>query len=159
MSFESFELAPVLKAIHEDLKFSTGQQIEFTLEIDPLVAHVNTDKSRLNTVLKNVIGNAYKYMKADRMTPFIKVYGFKDEDKLLIKVADNGEGISMNHVDKVFDMFYRGSQTSSGSGLGLYICKEIIQKMNGVIGLESVEGEGTTVSMAIPLNSVNDKTS
>jgi len=159
LSFESFELAPVLKAIHEDLKFSTGQQIEFTLEIDPLVAHVNTDKSRLNTVLKNVIGNAYKYMKADRMTPFIKVYGFKDEDKLLIKVADNGEGISMNHVDKVFDMFYRGSQTSSGSGLGLYICKEIIQKMNGVIGLESVEGEGTTVSMSIPLNSVNDKTS
>lgn len=159
LSFESFELAPVLKAIHEDLKFSTGQQIEFTLEIDPLVAHVNTDKSRLNTVLKNVIGNAYKYMKADRMNPFIKVYGFKDEDKLLIKVADNGEGISMNHVDKVFDMFYRGSQTSSGSGLGLYICKEIIQKMNGVIGLESVEGEGTTVSMSIPLNSVNDKTS
>jgi signal transduction histidine kinase len=68
-------------------------------------------------------------------------------------VADNGQGIHPDRVDKIFDMFYRGTERSQGSGLGLYIVKEAIEKMSGTVRVESIEHEGTAFYITIPLNS------
>jgi signal transduction histidine kinase len=67
-----------------------------------------------------------------------------------IDVIDNGEGISESSINKIFDMFYRGSTNSAGTGLGLYICKEIAEKMNGIISVTSQKGEGSTFSLTLP---------
>jgi signal transduction histidine kinase len=74
-----------------------------------------------------------------------------EENELKIVVSDNGEGIASEHLNKIFDMFYRASKTSPGSGLGLYICREIIQKIKGSIDLQSTVNEGTRVMITIPV--------
>lgn len=65
-------------------------------------------------------------------------------------VADNGIGISERNLPKIFDMFYRATSSVAGTGLGLYICKEMITKLGGSITLESQLGIGTTVKIYIP---------
>jgi signal transduction histidine kinase len=67
-----------------------------------------------------------------------------------ITVSDNGEGISEKSISKIFEMFYRGTSTSVGTGLGLYITKEILNKLQGTIFVTSELGVGTIVTY-IPL--------
>ena len=67
-----------------------------------------------------------------------------------IVLSDNGTGIAPDIQKKVFEMFYRGTNTSKGSGLGLYIVKNAVKKLSGSILLESKEGEGTTFSIDLP---------
>jgi signal transduction histidine kinase len=69
-------------------------------------------------------------------------------------VSDNGTGISKDKLSKIFDMFYRGTEISKGSGLGLYIVRETIEKMNGTIRVESVEGQGTSFIIKLPVSSM-----
>jgi signal transduction histidine kinase len=59
-------------------------------------------------------------------------------------------GISQKNLPRIFEMFYRGSSEVPGTGLGLYICKEIIEKLNGTISAKSEVGKGTTVKLQLP---------
>ena len=68
----------------------------------------------------------------------------------MIRVTDNGEGIQPKHLDKIFDMFYRGTHTGVGTGLGLYICKEIASKLGGNVTVQSEHKMGTTVTIKLP---------
>ena len=68
----------------------------------------------------------------------------------IIIVEDNGEGIEQNKIDKIFEMFYRNSEKSVGSGLGLYNCKEIVNKLGGTINITSELGKGSTFAVCIP---------
>ena len=68
----------------------------------------------------------------------------------VIDIIDNGEGIREEYKSKLFNMFYRGTASSSGSGLGLYIAKEAIQKMDGKIIMNSTWGEGSVFSIQLP---------
>ena len=67
-----------------------------------------------------------------------------------IEVADNGVGISQAHLDKIFTMFYRATSSSTGSGLGLYILKETVEKLKGKVTVHSKLKEGTSVMVVIP---------
>ena len=71
---------------------------------------------------------------------------------IYFEIQDNGEGISPASLKRVFEMFYRGTSSSQGTGLGLYICKEIVNKLNGEISLQSELGKGTSVYFWIPNN-------
>ena len=148
---EKTDLKKIISDIHEDLKFSTPQNIEFSFHFD--CDHiVLTDSPRITTVLKNIIGNAFKYQIKGNQNCKVSVTVSKNKkNKLQIQISDNGEGISDENSKKVFDMFYRASNTSVGTGLGLYICKEIISKMKGKIELTSKLGKGTCVSIILPV--------
>ena len=67
-----------------------------------------------------------------------------------IEIADNGEGIKPEYQDKIFDMFFRVNHKTQGSGLGLYIVKETISKMNGAIVVESEQNAGTSFKIELP---------
>ena len=69
-----------------------------------------------------------------------------------ISVKDNGEGMNPDKVKHIFKMFNRQSSSATGSGLGLYICNQMIQKLRGTINVESKETEGTTFTIKIPQN-------
>lgn len=71
---------------------------------------------------------------------------------MVIRVEDNGEGVSGDNLVKVFDMFFRGTSTGQGTGLGLYICKEILLRLNGKIEANSELGKGTVMTVTIPNN-------
>ena len=108
------------------------------------------DRKRIEVILNNLISNAIKYADVSKENSFVEVRVEKSEDGVLISVADNGEGIDELHLPKVFDMFYRATQLSTGSGIGLYIVSEIIQKMKGRIEVTSKKGVGSTFMIYLP---------
>ncbi len=102
-----------------------------------------TDLARLTTVMENLISNAIKYRDNIKTTLKLDISCSASADQVIIKVKDNGIGIADKHKEKIFDMFYRASSLSNGSGLGLYIVKENLESMQGSIQLESVLMEGS----------------
>lgn len=108
------------------------------------------DKWRISEVLRNLISNAIKYMNADIDNSFIDIDIRVTKQKVTIVFADNGIGIPEDMLPRIFEMFYRATESSEGSGIGLYIVKNAIDKMNGNIKIESEEGIGTTYKIELP---------
>jgi signal transduction histidine kinase len=108
------------------------------------------DKSRLSIILNNLISNALRFRHPARK-PEIVVKVHKIGSSLEITVSDNGIGINDHHLDKIFNMFYRTSDHSAGSGLGLYIVRETVKKMEGSIEVKSTVNQGTTFRISLPL--------
>jgi signal transduction histidine kinase len=116
-----------------------------------LVEEVRTDKSRLKVVLSNIISNAIKYHNLRQEDPTVQITSSQFESTVCISIKDNGIGIPEEAQEKIFDMFYRASDRAGGSGLGLYIVKEIVEKLEGSITVNSVFGVGTTFEVRIPV--------
>jgi signal transduction histidine kinase len=111
---------------------------------------VNVNRILMSHAIANVIDNAIKYSNPKSQ---ITVEAFVQENKVVIKISDQGIGIAQSDIDLVQERFYRAknSQVANGSGLGLSICKEIIEKFNGHLIIESEIAVGTVVSLIIPL--------
>jgi signal transduction histidine kinase len=113
-----------------------------TVEIDPaLVLHI--DKTRLQIVLQNLLGNSIKYSDPKKSARWVRIKAVAEAGSVLLSVEDNGIGIAPELLPRVFDMFYRASERSKGSGLGLFITREAIQKIGGTVAVESEPGIGT----------------
>ncbi|HEX8545812.1 MAG TPA: HAMP domain-containing sensor histidine kinase, partial [Cytophagaceae bacterium] len=109
-----------------------------------------SDAVRLRIILNNIISNAIKYHRVDQPTPTITIDINIESELSYIIVQDNGMGIGEKDLAKVFDMFYRASNESEGSGLGLYLVKSTVEKLNGSINVESTIGKGTTFKIVLP---------
>ena len=109
-----------------------------------------TDRKRLTIVLNNLISNAVKYFNPHSQNPFIEVDVEMNDRAAKIIVKDNGIGIAAVHLDNIFKMFYRGDEKSRGSGLGLYIVKETVDKIGGTISVNSKYGEGSSFTVTLP---------
>lgn len=109
-----------------------------------------TSLSRLEIVLNNLISNAMKYADLRKPESLIEVRVKVNATSAEIRVIDNGEGIPTDAKPKIFEMFYRASANGMGSGLGLYIVKEAIQKLNGSISVHSEYGKGAEFLVEIP---------
>lgn len=113
----------------------------------------HTDLVRLKILVTNIISNAIAHHDIIKPSPYINIEVDVNNERAVIKVKDNGKGISEKFKDKIFDMFFKGSNDSQGSGLGLYIANGVIKKLNGTLEFESNEGLGTTFILTIPNNS------
>ena len=112
-----------------------------------------SDPTRLKVVLNNLLANAIKYNNQSSDNKYVKISAMQDKEILHIRVEDNGAGIGKEHQDKIFDMFFRAADDSSGSGLGLYIVKETITKLGGSINFESALRQGTAFTITLPAGS------
>jgi K+-sensing histidine kinase KdpD len=120
------------------------------LEIEKQGVIVKADPMRLGQVFDNLINNASKYAPGSR----IIVRLMEDEENAIFEVIDDGPGIDEDHLEKIFQRFYRVPETRMsvrGSGLGLYICRQIIVAHNGKISAESEKGNGTKFHITLPL--------
>jgi PAS domain S-box-containing protein len=141
----------MLNEIAGNLQYMNGasKQVEISFEIKEKGTFYS-DKARISVLLNNLISNSIRYYNPDASRPYVKITVATDEKSAEIRVEDNGIGINEEYHQKVFEMFYRVSESSSGSGLGLYIVKETIDKMKGDIAIDSHAGKGTTFRIAIP---------
>lgn len=148
---EEIHLEPFLKEIINDFRYLENfEAITFDLKLDQ--ESVASDKFLLKVIFSNLISNAIKYQsRSDGHQPFIKITSHRRDEYLIIHIEDNGEGIAKEYKGKVFEMFYRASNASTGSGLGLYITKEAVEKLNGQIEITSEVGVGSTFVVSIPL--------
>jgi len=118
-----------------------------------------SDPWRIAEILRNLISNAIKYRKLDQVASEIGVKISVDHLRAEIAFADNGIGIEEKNLAKVFEMFYRATEQSDGSGIGLYIVKNAVDKLGGQISVASRLGQGTRFSIILPnrINSVISK--
>ena len=124
-------------------------RIDFRVEVVG-GAKLNGDARRIAPIVNNLLTNAISYHDLNKKRPFIKVKCKSSPSGLDLVVEDNGRGMSEDVIDRAFDMFYRGSELSNGSGLGLYLVKEITDKLSGTVTLQSQNGKGTRVDIHIP---------
>ncbi len=143
-------LEELLKEAIDNLKhLPEASKIRFVTEVNP-GEYFSSDRSRLYLMLSNLISNAIKYHRHEIEDQFIKISAYKEDADLVIKVADNGEGIDADKQSRIFEMFTRFSTRSKGSGLGLYIVKEIVEKLGGEISVRSEKNLGSAFTVKIP---------
>jgi PAS domain S-box-containing protein len=151
LRISEFDLEKTVREIFDDLRFSCPDNMTMTLDTEGDMK-IRSDQYRLNTVLKNVISNAVKYHRTGIPDPQVTVQVKAHGNTAHITVKDNGMGIPPESLSRVFEMFFRGKSAVPGTGLGLYICKEILNKMKGTIEMESAERQGTTVRITVPIS-------
>lgn len=147
-----FSLPELVNSVCERVAIEASEHSQtITKEIDETLGNILGDRDRIEQVLVNIVGNAVKYTKDGGK---IHVTLNKTEDDAVITVKDNGIGIPKEDQGRIFERFYRvdkaRSRAMGGTGLGLAIAKEIVDAHGGKIGLESIEGRGTTVIISLP---------
>lgn len=155
MSFQPVRLDLFLKEVSTRARSrNEDQQIELEIHAPGLQAPV--DPGRLAQVFDNLLINAAKYAPGAQITITLA----QNEDKAVITVRDNGPGIAPEHLVNLFKRFYRvptNNTTVRGTGLGLFICRQIVRAHNGEIDVESKLGEGTTFHIYLPLKQERDE--
>jgi signal transduction histidine kinase len=109
-----------------------------------------SDKTRIGIILNNLISNSIRYQNPQAPDPYVEINVQVSDSAADILVKDNGIGIDRENHIKIFNMFYRVSTKSVGSGLGLYIVKEAVEKLQGAIELKSEPGKGSEFSIRLP---------
>ncbi|MBA2862151.1 ATP-binding protein [Methanococcus maripaludis] len=130
--------------------FADSRNIILLEDVDD--SYIKGDKSKIHQVLANLIENAVKFSKKQTK---VTVTGFEDNGNIHLEITDQGPGIPKEHLDKIFDRFYQIDSSSKreigGSGLGLAVCKKIVESHGGSIWVESKIGKGTIVHVLFPL--------
>lgn len=140
-------------------EMSEGKNATFVRDIPKNGIFVEIDPDKMTQVFDNVITNALKYSKGRKKVEF-HVKQNTLFNRMTIQIKDNGIGIPLNKVDKIFDRFFRVDKARTrkmgGTGLGLAISKEIIEAHNGRIWANSKEGYGTSVYITLPCEVLED---
>lgn len=152
LQLEEIDMRCLVQAIVSQHQAHGEQTPEVHIEVKNAVP-VISDKLRLDIIMGNLISNAIRYADPRKPKQHIHVQVSSSSYETRVSVADNGIGIGKAHIDKIFQMFYRGTDRNNGSGLGLYIVKEALTSLKGDIRVESKEGVGTTFTLILP-NSV-----
>ena len=109
-----------------------------------------SDPIRLNLILSNLLSNAYQFYDTDKAYNYVQVSISTEGNNYHLSISDNGMGIAEKHQPFIYDMFFRASDYSKGCGLGLYMVKDALKKLDGNISVHSIPGEGTTFTLDIP---------
>lgn len=132
-----------------------AKQIRLTIQEND-VSTVYADEQMLKTILRNLISNAIKFTHRNGE---IHIRAVKDHSFTIITVTDNGVGIAHDQIDKIWDITQNytteGTANEKGSGLGLLLCKEFVEKHGGWIWVDSEPGKGSSFRFALPLQEVN----
>ncbi|MFH1320767.1 MAG: PAS domain-containing sensor histidine kinase [Bacteroidota bacterium] len=148
VEIKQVNIRKLVNEVVDSLKHSSkAENVDFKLKFGQK-KKIGSDWQLLSSILQNLIENAIKY-KGD-IKPFVAVKVIDVNKGVGIDVSDNGEGIPENMHENVFNMFFRGSERSSGTGLGLYIVKTNIEKLGGTIKMKSQVGKGTKFSIYLP---------
>ena len=150
------ELVPVLidwtnliQSTFNDLRFYEQRPIALELKIADS-GNFLSDEKRLKSIVHNIISNSIKYNDSSKEKSWMQVTISCNSETCDCTFTDNGIGIPLQNQERVFDMFYRATSAGSGSGLGLYIAKEMIERIGGKIQLQSTPGVGTDIQITLP---------
>jgi PAS domain S-box-containing protein len=144
------DFSDLLNESIDSLKYMDGAEDVRSVRILNIAAPFYSDYSRLLILFNNIISNAVRYRDKWKNDSFLRVEITTDAEKATIIFSDNGVGIAEEYLENVFKMFFRANADSKGSGLGLYIVKGVLEKLNGSVDVQSKVGHGTTFTMQIP---------
>ncbi|MCS6975256.1 MAG: PAS domain S-box protein [Cyclobacteriaceae bacterium] len=143
------EFVEMLSKTFSDLSYLPGAgEVELSTQITG--EEFYSDPWRLGEIFRNLVSNSIKYRNQKQSRPLVNVQIHTTVQQCHIKFSDNGIGIAEPELDKIFNMFYRASEQSDGSGIGLYIVKNAVEKLGGRIHVKSSLGFGTTFEIVLP---------
>jgi len=150
---EPVSVLPVVQQVVEQIRARTTDR-PFSLPTKPGLPLVFADRDRVAEVLTNLLDNADKY--SPRGTDIL-IEVQADQTEVTLAVRDSGRGLPPGDLDRVFDKFYRAdssdAQTAYGYGLGLYVCRQLIEAQGGRIWAENAPGGGAVFSFTLPVAS------
>jgi len=151
ISHETINLRQFVLENLENLNyFGHGDRVRRIVDIPESVT-IDTDSIRLQTVLGNLFSNAIKYQDYSRSDLYLRV-GYQQLDgRHQILVEDNGIGMTREDLDRIFGMFFRVNRNIEGTGLGLFIVKEALDRIGGTVDVSSEPGVGTKFTVSLPL--------
>lgn len=129
--------------------YENAKQIKFSVKVNP-AAVFKGDESRLKIVINNLISNAIKYQRPEESNKEVVLQANHENGWASIEVTDNGVGIEPGNKENIFTMFHRSPGKNAGSGIGLYIVKETLNKISGTIDVDSLPGKGSKFVIKIP---------
>lgn len=139
------EVDEVIGLLGHDLKLNN---IDIQKDFPGNFPLILADKKQIEEVLFNIIRNAAQAM--DKKDGKIVVSGFQDADHVIVRIADNGSGIPPDKIEQIFHPFYTTKAPGKGTGLGLFIVKQVVERNRGTIAVESQVGVGTTFKLRFP---------
>jgi CheY-like chemotaxis protein len=143
------DLNEMCHSMQNIFKFRCPDTVQLTWRKPNMKVTLNTDVNRITQILSNLISNALKHISKGSIT-----YGYRlinDGQEVEFFVTDTGSGIAEKDMDNIFNTYMsRDAETQNGYGLGLALCKIIVEKMNGTISVASTLGEGSTFKFVIP---------
>lgn len=148
---EPIDFETMLKDVFDDLRFlEQFEKIQRSVFVRTS-RKFHSDPKRVRIILSNLIANAIKHhFPAQRNSPGVSITVDDDKTGIIITVTDNGPGIEEKYLNDIFKMFFRATNRTPGSGLGLYIVEETVSKLHGTIAVSSTLGEGTTFTVKLP---------
>lgn len=149
---ESFSLKNLLRQLCDE-QIDLARDHKIITDFDSIPEELPLDRKILTLVMTNLLSNAVKYSPRDGACVQVRAK-MVGSDKVQIEVEDNGVGIPVDEIEKVFDRFYRATTSAgiSGSGIGLALVKDLVTIHGGIIGIHSEVGEGTCITIQIPVN-------
>ncbi len=151
---EKIDFKTIVKEVIENHEYiEEFEKVKITTHIEDDISFLS-DNKRIRVIINNFISNCFNFHNFNQENPSIEVKVKTSQTNVLITVKDNGPGIPEKHLGRIYDMFYRGTEKSKGSGIGLYIVKEIVDKLKGSIQVNTKPEEGTIFTVDLP-NSIH----
>ncbi len=151
LKFEHICLNDMLNKIIEQQNIKASKPFRTELIFTPATISLEADRTHLYNIISNLLDNAVKYSSDP---PFIQIAAHTTDQSVIIRITDNGLGISKEHLPYIFDKFYRipieGRTPVKGYGIGLFYVKTMIQKHNGSIHVESIPDKGSSFIITLP---------
>ncbi|MBO6517960.1 MAG: PAS domain S-box protein [Bacteroidia bacterium] len=144
---DEINLDEFVNEVVDQYRFSeNAEKLKIDIQVDQKGKFIS-DNNRLSVVMNNLVSNAVRYMDVEKDDCFLNIRVSSDKDMAKVQVEDNGIGIEQEHLESIFQLFYRASSNSKGTGIGLYIVKETVDKLKGKIDVSSEYGKGTTFTV------------
>lgn len=145
INFESL----VAEVLEHYTDYDGAPEVEFKQSVNQ-EGEFSSDELRIKMILNNLVSNAIKYRDPNKPDQYFNLTIDCQADKAVIQIVDNGKGIDRDSIGQIFDMFYRKSEDEVSTGIGLYIVKEAVEKLDGKVEASSEPGQGAKFVVEIP---------
>jgi signal transduction histidine kinase/ligand-binding sensor domain-containing protein len=150
LKYELVDLKTIIDETLLEVKFlPDADKISFQCDFQQV--RVKTDIHRLKIILSNLFSNAVKYHDSSKPSNVVDLRYSNGGSNWTLEIHDNGIGIEKARIPKVFDLFYRATESAKGSGLGLYIVKDTMERLGGRIDVDSEIGRWTKFTISMPV--------
>lgn len=148
--FEKTQLNQVVQDVLSDLELRI-EQTKAQVEVSDLPV-IEADRSQMHQLIQNLVSNGLKFQKKD-VPPIIRIGAQTTQEVCILTISDNGIGFHEKYLDRIFTIFQRlhGKHEYEGTGVGLAVCRRIIERHNGSITAQSSPGQGANFIMTLPL--------